>query len=110
MGVPIRWTCPSDGSVSCNYRFCFCYAPLPPPPSRAGAAAGSTRLSNILMQLRKACNHPYLFEGIEDRSLDPLGEHVIQNSAKLQLLDKLLPRLQAQGSRVLIFSQVRRAR
>ena len=35
-----------------------------------------------------------------------MGEHVIENSAKLQLLDKLLKRLKERGSRVLIFSQV----
>lgn len=46
--------------------------------------------------------------GMEDRTLDPLGEHLIENCAKLKLLDKLLPKLQAKGSRVLIFSQVRR--
>ena len=65
-----------------------------------------TRLANIIMHLRKACNHPYLFDGMEDRSLDPRGEHLWANCAKLKLLDKLLPRLQARGSRVLIFSQM----
>jgi len=64
------------------------------------------RLQNIVMQLRKSCNHPYLFDGVEDRSLPPLGEHLINNSGKLRLLDKLLPRLKERGSRVLIFSQV----
>jgi len=44
---------------------------------------------------------------VEDRTQDPLGEHVITSCAKLNLLDKLLPRLQARGSRVLVFSQVR---
>lgn len=62
-------------------------------------------LSNLLMHLRKAALHPYLFEGQEDRTLDPMGEHLVQHCAKLQLLDKLLPRLRARGSRVLIFSQ-----
>ena len=62
---------------------------------------------NIVMQLRKSCNHPYLFDGVEDRSLPPLGEHLINNCGKLKLLDKLLPRLKSRGSRVLIFSQVR---
>lgn len=28
--------------------------------------AAKTSLMNILMHLRKACNHPYLFEGVED--------------------------------------------
>ena len=27
--------------------------------------AGRVRLLNILMQLRKVCNHPYLFDGAE---------------------------------------------
>jgi SWI/SNF-related matrix-associated actin-dependent regulator of chromatin subfamily A member 5 len=63
------------------------------------------RLSNLLMQLRKVCNHPYLFEGMENRELDPMGDHVIANAGKLQLLDKLLHRLHSIKSRVLIFSQ-----
>jgi SWI/SNF-related matrix-associated actin-dependent regulator of chromatin subfamily A member 5 len=42
---------------------------------------------------------------VEDRTLDPLGDHVISNCAKLQLLDRLLPRLRERGSRCLIFSQ-----
>ena len=49
-----------------------------------GGAVSSGRLSNILMQLRKACGHPYLFDGWEDRSLDPMGEHVVDNCAKLK--------------------------
>lgn len=66
------------------------------------------RLLNIVMQLRKAANHPYLFDGQEDRKLDEYGDHVITNSGKLSVLDKLLPKLQARGSRVLIFSQMTR--
>jgi SNF2 family DNA or RNA helicase len=30
---------------------------------RSGASS-STRLSNLIMHLRKACNHPYLFDGV----------------------------------------------
>mmetsp|Transcript_72436 Transcript_72436/g.206187 ORF Transcript_72436/g.206187 Transcript_72436/m.206187 type:complete len:969 (+) Transcript_72436:1339-4245(+) len=60
------------------------------------------------MQMRKCCNHPYLFSGVEDRSLDPHGEHVIENCGKLVLLDKLLKRLYEKGHRVLIFSQMTR--
>jgi SWI/SNF-related matrix-associated actin-dependent regulator of chromatin subfamily A member 5 len=67
-----------------------------------------TKLLNIVMQLRKACNHPYLFDGVEDKTLDPFGEHLVEQSGKLTLLDKLLPRLQSQSSRVLIFSQMTR--
>mgnify|MGYP000160613525 CR=1 FL=1 len=39
------------------------------------------KLLNIVMQLRKAADHPYLFDGIEDRSLPPDEfQHVIANS------------------------------
>ncbi|RLN10950.1 hypothetical protein BBO99_00004325 [Phytophthora kernoviae] len=65
-------------------------------------------LQNIVMQLRKCCGHPYLFEGQEDRSLDPLGEHVVENCGKMVLMDKLLKKLQQRGSRVLIFTQMTR--
>lgn len=74
----------------------------------AGQHTERNRLLNIIMQLRKVCAHPYLFEGVEDRSLDPFGDHLITNCAKFRLLSKLLPRLQARGSRVLIFSQMTR--
>jgi len=66
------------------------------------------RLQNILMQLRKCCNHPYLFNGAEAGPPYTTDEHLINNSAKLKVLDKLLPKMQAQGSRVLIFTQMAR--
>ncbi|KAI0842546.1 SWI/SNF family of DNA-dependent ATPase [Hypoxylon sp. FL0890] len=67
-----------------------------------------TRLLNIVMQLRKCCNHPYLFDGAEQGPPYTLDEHLVYNSGKMALLDKLLRRLQKQGSRVLIFSQMSR--
>lgn len=73
-----------------------------------GNCKEKTRLLNIVMQLRKAANHPYLFDGVEDRSLPAYGEHLIENAGKVVVLDKLLERLQKQGSRVLIFSQMTR--
>lgn len=73
-----------------------------------GRGGDRVRLLNILMQLRKCCNHPYLFDGVEDRSLDPFGDHLVQNCGKLALLDSLLPRLKQNGHRVLIFSQMTR--
>merc|ERR1719186_2426248 len=66
------------------------------------------RLQNILMQLRKCCNHPYLFDGAEPGPPYTTDEHIINNAAKLRVLDKLLPKMQAQGSRVLIFTQMAR--
>lgn len=60
------------------------------------------------------CNHPYLVEGSEDQicenitDSDPaeLAALFISCSGKFVLLDKLLPKLQAGGHRVLIFSQM----
>ena len=70
--------------------------------------SGKTAILNIVMQLRKCCNHPYLFEGVEDRTLDPLGEHLVNNCGKLNMVDKLLKRLKELGSRVLMFTQMTR--
>ena len=67
-----------------------------------------TRLLNILMQLRKVCNHPYLFDGAEVGPPFSDGPHLLESSGKMSLLNKLLPKLKAKGSRVLIFSQMTR--
>ena len=56
------------------------------------------RLLNILMQLRKCCNHPYLFDGAEPGPPYTTDKHLVDNSGKMVLLDKLLPKLQADGS------------
>ncbi|KAI5701838.1 hypothetical protein M8J75_013913 [Diaphorina citri] len=66
------------------------------------------RLQNILMQLRKCSNHPYLFDGAEPGPPYTTDEHLVFNSGKMVVLDKLLPKLKAQESRVLIFSQMTR--
>uniref|UniRef100_A0A7S4K713 Chromatin-remodeling complex ATPase chain n=1 Tax=Odontella aurita TaxID=265563 RepID=A0A7S4K713_9STRA len=67
-----------------------------------------TAVLNIVMQLRKCCGHPYLFEGVEDRTLEPLGEHLVENCGKLAIMDKLMKKLKERGSRVLIFTQMTR--
>jgi len=67
------------------------------------------RLLNVLMQLRKVCNHPYLFDGAEAGPPYTDGPHIWENSGKMMLLHKLLPKLKEKGSRVLIFSQMTRA-
>lgn len=52
----------------------------------AGAGAGGgaqqtkTRLLNIMMQLRKVCNHPYLFQGAEPGPPFTEGEHIVENA------------------------------
>ncbi|KAJ5082811.1 ISWI chromatin-remodeling complex ATPase ISW2 [Penicillium argentinense] len=74
----------------------------------AGKRESKTRLLNIVMQLRKCCNHPYLFEGAEPGPPYTTDEHLVYNSGKMNILDKLLKRMRADGSRVLIFSQMSR--
>ncbi|KAJ2437661.1 chromatin remodeling complex Adenosinetriphosphatase, partial [Coemansia sp. RSA 2337] len=73
-----------------------------------GKKEGKTRLLNIVMQLRKCCNHPYLFDGAEPGPPYTTDEHLVHNSGKMAVLDKLLKRCKEQGSRVLIFSQMSR--
>ncbi|OIR57981.1 MAG: SNF2 family DNA-dependent helicase/ATPase [Amphiamblys sp. WSBS2006] len=73
-----------------------------------GGTKNKAVLQNILMQLRKTCNHPYLFPDAEPGPPFTTGEHLVTNSAKMVVLDKLLARLRKNGSRVLIFSQMSR--
>lgn len=116
-------------------------------------------LMNIMMELRKCCNHPYLIKGVEEQVMADVAANpppvvlnatassaassasaedgvdgstavvpieintvpsastvqteasirmtkLIECSGKLVLLDKLLPKLYAQGHKVLIFSQM----
>uniref|UniRef100_A0A7S3QBD0 Uncharacterized protein n=1 Tax=Chaetoceros debilis TaxID=122233 RepID=A0A7S3QBD0_9STRA len=59
-------------------------------------------LNNVVMQLRKVCNHPYMFtpEGYY------ITEDLIRTSGKVELLDRMLPKLKAAGHRILMFFQM----
>lgn len=90
-----------------------------------GSYSGSrTSLLNIMMELRKCVLHPYLFQGnfcifflsflmllmtsgVEPEPFEE-GEHLVKASEKLVLLDRILEFLNANGHRVLIFSQMTR--
>ncbi|XP_032825294.1 lymphoid-specific helicase isoform X1 [Petromyzon marinus] len=67
----------------------------------------NVQLSNILMMLRKCCNHPYLIEYplTADREFK-VDENLVKSSGKLLLLDRILPELRQRGHKVLIFSQM----
>ncbi|ONM23789.1 Protein CHROMATIN REMODELING 4, partial [Zea mays] len=73
-----------------------------------GKGGAHQSLLNIVMQLRKVCNHPYLIHGTEPESGSPefLHEMRIKASAKLTLLHSMLKILHKEGHRVLIFSQM----
>ncbi|KAI8926863.1 SNF2 family N-terminal domain-containing protein [Entophlyctis helioformis] len=62
-------------------------------------------LRNILVQLRKCVAHPYLFDGVEPEPFLP-GEHLVETSGKLMVLDQLLKHAKANNRRVLVFSQM----
>ena len=69
-------------------------------------ASGGGGLMNRAMQLRKCCNHPYLFlQGSEYTAADARRE-TVRASGKLELLHRMLPKLKAAGHRVLLFSQM----
>ena len=70
--------------------------------------AGVKGLSNELMQLRKICQHPFLFESVEDK-ISPSGlvdEKLVRTSGKIELLSRILPKFFSTGHRVLIFFQM----
>jgi SNF2 family DNA or RNA helicase len=74
--------------------------------------ANVPKLVNILMEIRKVCNHPYLIDGAEEtitkhmKDENQVNESLIQTSSKLILVDKLLKKLREGGHKVLIFSQM----
>ena len=73
-------------------------------------------LSNVFVKLRQLCNHPRLLEKADapmprlDNAYEVRKtlETMVGASGKLQLLQKLMPRLRAQGRKVLLFSQMKR--
>ncbi|KAI9091778.1 SNF2 family N-terminal domain-containing protein [Phlyctochytrium arcticum] len=65
-------------------------------------------LQNVVMELKKASNHPFLFPAarmISNNRNDAIVD-ILSSSGKMVLLDKLLTRMKAEGRRVLIFSQM----
>ncbi|WKX89625.1 hypothetical protein Q1695_008907 [Nippostrongylus brasiliensis] len=76
-------------------------------------------LMNVMMELRKCCNHPFLIQGAEETILSELKmlhpewdeetlshKALVQASGKVVLIEKLLPKLRKDGHKVLIFSQM----
>lgn len=82
----------------------------------AGGPGAQHNLLNVMAELKKASNHPYLFDGSEQtwmdgaqggaNTRDDVLRGMVMNSGKMILLDKLLTRLKKEGHRVLIFSQM----
>jgi SNF2 family DNA or RNA helicase len=92
--------------------------------------SNSPSLMNIMMELRKCCNHPFLIRGAEEKIVGEAAtaavaaakaaggseedvdmiqltvEQLVKSSGKMVLLEKLLPKLFDGGHKVLIFSQM----
>ncbi|XP_024019941.1 protein CHROMATIN REMODELING 5 isoform X1 [Morus notabilis] len=78
-----------------------------------GVRGNQVSLLNIVVELKKCCNHPFLFESADhgyggDSIIYDSSklERIILSSGKLVILDKLLVRLHETKHRVLIFSQM----
>ncbi|OAA78138.1 SNF2-family ATP dependent chromatin remodeling factor snf21 [Akanthomyces lecanii RCEF 1005] len=75
--------------------------------SKSGKA-GARGLSNMIMQLRKLCNHPFVFDEVEN-VMNPLSisnDILWRTAGKFELLDRILPKYHATGHRVLMFFQM----
>ena len=101
---------------------------------KGAKASNAPSLMNVMMELRKCCNHPYLVKGAEERILAEaaakakpptangedaaavapvevdhnqlFAEQLIKSSGKMVLMEKLLQKLFDGGHKVLIFSQM----
>ncbi|KAK8383250.1 hypothetical protein O3P69_011625 [Scylla paramamosain] len=77
--------------------------------SRGGGQQVS--LLNIVMDLKKCCNHPYLFPAASEEAPKlPNGMYVtrdlVKASGKFTILESMLEKLKRDGHRVLVFSQM----
>ena len=60
------------------------------------------KLQNVMMQLRKCCNHPYLLEYplIEATGEYKVDEELVSSCGKMLVVDRLLPSLKEKGHKV----------
>lgn len=76
---------------------------------RKGSKGSTSTFLNIVIELKKCCNHAMLIRPLEYEAAtnqDDAVHMLLKGSGKLVLLDKLLCRLRETGHRVLIFSQM----
>src|SRR5882762_2778320 len=96
-----RYKMIADGKDNKGYACLFLYSWLH--CSSCNRKQGGVKgLSNELMQLRKICQHPFLFESVEDK-INPSGlidDKIIRSSGKIELLARILPKFFATDHRV----------
>ena len=79
-GAPPMLPNPSRTMSSMCHRACRTMIPWSMRALLVVTGADRSRLLNIVMQLRKCCNHPYLFQGAEPGPPYTTGEHLVENS------------------------------
>merc|ERR1719412_1148218 len=81
---------------------------------KPGQSGGAKALMNTIMQLRKLCNHPFMFQQVEESYAKHIGSptdivqgpDIYRAAGKFELMDRILPKLKASGHRVLMFCQM----
>ena len=73
--------------------------------------SGAKALLNTIMQLRKLCNHPFMFQHIEESytnhtGIRDLGPDIYRSSGKFECIDRILPKMKESGHRILMFCQM----
>ena len=77
--------------------------------------SGNKALMNTIMQLRKICNHPFMFRHVEEAIAEKMygpgsttceGSLLVRSAGKFELMERILPKLKATGHKVLIFTQM----
>jgi SWI/SNF-related matrix-associated actin-dependent regulator of chromatin subfamily A protein 2/4 len=80
--------------------------------------SGNKALMNTIMQLRKICNHPFMFQHVEQAVAVKLygpgsttceGVPLVRAAGKFELMQRILPKMKATGHKVLIFTQMTQA-
>merc|ERR1719268_358999 len=83
-------------------------------PKKEGKSTGAKALMNTIMQLRKLCNHPFMFQHIEEAyarhvgmpTNTVIGPDIFRASGKFEMLDRIFPKMKRSGHRILIFCQM----
>ncbi|XP_063431293.1 probable global transcription activator SNF2L2 isoform X2 [Mytilus trossulus] len=81
---------------------------------RKGGKGGARAMMNTIMQLRKICNHPFIFPHLEEAfaehqgfgKREVTGPDLYRAGGKFELLDRILPKLKVTNHRVLLFCQM----
>ncbi|KAJ3094960.1 hypothetical protein HDU97_007415 [Phlyctochytrium planicorne] len=72
--------------------------------------SGARALNNLVMQLRKICNHPFVFPEVEELFTSPddiyTNDNIFRSAGKFELLDRILPKFFRTAHRVLMFFQM----